>query len=243
MTTAVPEDTALIVGAGHAAGECATSIRDQGWTGRIVLVGEEPHLPYQRPPLSKAFLSGKLAIEQLYLKPQATYDKARIEFMPNTRAERIDRAARTVALSDGREIGYTKLVIATGGHARQLALPDMDVIEKQPNFHYLRTLDHVARIRTQFHAGARLVIIGGGYIGLEVAAIAVKRGLRVTVLEALPRVLARVTAPELSAFYERVHREAGVEEAEWPLHIGNHGEPVDPGRGEVDSRRDPRRAA
>ena len=211
MTTAVPEDTALIVGAGHAAGECATSIRDQGWTGRIVLVGEEPHLPYQRPPLSKAFLSGELAIEQLYLKPQATYDKARIEFMPNTRAERIDRAARTVALSDGREIGYTKLVIATGGHARRLALPGMDVIEKQPNFHYLRTLDHVARIRTQFHAGARLVIIGGGYIGLEVAAIAVKRGLRVTVIEALPRVLARVTAPELSAFYERVHREAGVD--------------------------------
>ena len=211
VTTAVPEDIALIVGAGHAAGECATSIRDQGWTGRIVLVGEEPHLPYQRPPLSKAFLSGELAVEQLYLKPQATYDKARIEFMPNTRAERIDRAARTVALSGGREIGYTKLVIATGGHARRLALPGMELIEKQPNFHYLRTLDHVARIRTQFHAGARLVIIGGGYIGLEVAAIAVKRGLHVTVLETLPRVLARVTAPELSAFYERVHRDAGVD--------------------------------
>ena len=211
MNTAVPEDTALIVGAGHAAGVCATSIREEGWTGRIVLIGEEPHLPYQRPPLSKAFLSGEATIEQLYLKPQATYDKARIEFMPNTRAERIDRAARTVALSDGREIGYTKLVIATGGHARRLALSGMDLIEKQPNFHYLRTLDHVARIRTQFNAGARLVIIGGGYIGLEVAAIAVKRGLRVTVLEALPRVLARVTAPELSAFYERVHREAGVD--------------------------------
>ena len=211
MTTAVPEDTALIVGAGHAAGVCATSVREEGWTGRIVLIGEEPHLPYQRPPLSKAFLSGEATIEQLYLKPQATYDKARIEFMPNTRAERIDRAARTVALSDGREIGYTKLVIATGGHARRLALSGMDLIEKQPNFHYLRTLDHVARIRTQFNAGARLVIIGGGYIGLEVAAIAVKRGLRVTVLEALPRVLARVTAPELSAFYERVHREAGVD--------------------------------
>ena len=210
-TAATPEDIALIVGAGHAAGECATSIRDQGWTGRIMLIGEEPHLPYQRPPLSKAFLSGELSAEQLYLKPKATYDKARIEFIPNTRAERIDRATHVVTLSDGREIGYSKLVIATGGHARRLALPGIEAIEKQPNFHYLRTLDHVARIRMQFHTGARLVIIGGGYIGLEVAAVAVKRGLHVTVLEALPRVLARVTAPELSAFYERVHREAGVD--------------------------------
>lgn len=212
MSTAVTsEDTALIVGAGHAAGECATSIRDQGWTGRIVLVGEEPHLPYQRPPLSKAFLSGELSAEQLYLKPQATYDKARVEFIAGTRAERIDRAAHAVFLSDAREIAYSKLVIATGGRARRLTLPGIETIEKQPNFHYLRTLDHVARIRMQFLAGARLTIIGGGYIGLEVAAVAVKCGLHVTVLEALPRVLARVTAPQLSAFYERVHREAGVD--------------------------------
>jgi 3-phenylpropionate/trans-cinnamate dioxygenase ferredoxin reductase subunit len=211
MTAVDADNTALIVGAGHAAGECATAIREQGWTGRIVMVGEEPHLPYQRPPLSKAFLSGESTVEQLYLKPQSTYDKARVEVMANTRVERINREARRVALSNGSEIGYTKLVLATGGRARRLALPNIEAIEKLQNFHYLRTLDHVARIRTQFHAGSRLVIIGGGYVGLEVAAVAVKRGLHVTVLEALPRVLARVTAPELSAFYEKVHREAGVE--------------------------------
>jgi 3-phenylpropionate/trans-cinnamate dioxygenase ferredoxin reductase subunit len=211
MTSVDAENTALIIGAGHAAGECATAIREQGWAGRIVMVGEEPHLPYQRPPLSKAFLSGESTVEQLYLKPQATYDKARVEFIANTRAQRIDRIAKRVTLSDGKEIGYTKLVLATGGRARRLALPNIESIEKLQNFHYLRTLDHVARIRTQFHAGSRLVIIGGGYVGLEVAAVAVKRGLQVTVLEALPRVLARVTAPELSTFYEKVHREAGVD--------------------------------
>src|ERR1700756_450709 len=130
-TAASPEDTALIVGAGHAAGECATSIRDQGWAGRIVLVGEERHLPYQRPPLSKAFLSGELGAQQLYLKPQAAYDKARIEFILNTRAERIDRAAHTVALSDGRELGYSKLVIATGGGARGVAAAGVGADEEE----------------------------------------------------------------------------------------------------------------
>ncbi|PTB18878.1 pyridine nucleotide-disulfide oxidoreductase [Trinickia symbiotica] len=211
MTDEDAENTALIIGAGHAAGECATAIREQGWAGRIVMVGEEPHLPYQRPPLSKAFLSGESTVEQLYLKPRATYDKARVEFIPSTRAQCIDRIAKRVTLSNGSEIGYTKLVLATGGRARRLTLPGIEAIEKLQNFHYLRTLDHVSRIRTQFHAGSRLVIIGGGYVGLEVAAVAVKRGLQVTVLEALPRVLARVTAPELSAFYEKVHREAGVD--------------------------------
>ncbi|MGF6855091.1 NAD(P)/FAD-dependent oxidoreductase [Paraburkholderia sp. CI3] len=211
MTAEDAENIALIVGAGHAAGECATAIREQGWTGRIVMVGEEPHLPYQRPPLSKAFLSGESTAEQLYLKPLSTYDKARVEFIPNTRAQHIDRDAKRVTLSNGSEISYTKLVLATGGRPRRLALPGIEATEKLQNFHYLRTLDHVARIRNQFHAGSRLVIIGGGYIGLEVAAVAVKRGLRVTVLEALPRVLARVTAPELSRFYEEVHREAGVD--------------------------------
>jgi len=211
MTAAGPENTVLIVGAGHAAGECATAIREQGWTGRIVMVGDEPHLPYQRPPLSKAFLSGESTAEQLYLKPLATYEKARVEFIPNTRAEHIDREAKRVTLSNGSEINYAKLVLATGGRARRLALPGIEAIEKLQNFHYLRTLDHVVRIRNQFHTGSRLVIIGGGYVGLEVAAVAVKRGLHVTVLEALPRVLARVTAPELSTFYEQMHREAGVD--------------------------------
>lgn len=204
-------EAVLIVGAGHAGGACAMGLREQGWAGRIVMVGDEPHLPYQRPPLSKSFLSGEMPIGQLYLIPQATYDHAHIDCILGARAERIDRKARTVTLSDGRELAYAKLVLATGGRARRLAISGIERFEKQPNFHYLRTIDHVARIRMQFNAGARLVIVGGGYIGLEVAAVAVKRGLHVTVLEALPHVLARVTAPELSTFYERIHREAGVD--------------------------------
>lgn len=204
-------ETVVIVGAGHSAGELATSLRENGWAGRIVLVGEEPYLPYQRPPLSKGYLSGEVPLESLYLKPQATYDKAGVEIICGTRVESIDRKKKSLTLSDGRTLQYAKLALTTGGRARKLAVPGADAAEKMPNFHYLRTIDDVNRIRAQFEHGMRLIIVGGGYIGLEVAAVAIKRGLHVTVLEALPRVLARVTAPEISAFYERVHREAGVE--------------------------------
>src|SRR5271169_4775199 len=132
-------DAALIVGAGHAAGACAMSLREQGWTGRIVMVGDEPYLPYQRPPLSKSFLSGEVPIGHLYLIPQTTYDHERIDCILGTRVERIDRTARSVALSDGRELTYTKLVLATGGRPRRLAILGFERFEKQPNFHYLRT--------------------------------------------------------------------------------------------------------
>lgn len=201
----------VIVGAGHAAGVLATSLRESGWQGRIVMVGDEPYLPYQRPPLSKAFLAGEVETSQLFLKPQATYDNAGVEFIGSTRVERIDRAAKTVHLSDGQAIAYDKLALATGGRVRRIGGAGMEAIERQPNFHYLRSIDDVLRIRAQFHAGMRLVIVGGGYVGLEVAAIARKRGLQVTVLEAFERVLARVTAPEISSFYERIHREEGVD--------------------------------
>jgi 3-phenylpropionate/trans-cinnamate dioxygenase ferredoxin reductase subunit len=201
----------IIIGAGHAGGVLATSLREAGWSGRIVMIGEEAHLPYQRPPLSKAFLAGEIDIPQLYLKPQATYDNAKVECMTSTRVEQIDRAAKTVRLADGQVIAYDKLALATGGRVRRYPGAGMEAIEKLPNFHYLRTIDDVVRIRAQFHPNTRLVIVGGGYIGLEVAAIARKRGLQVTVLEAQGRVLARVTAPEVSAAYARIHREEGVD--------------------------------
>lgn len=207
MTAAA--ESVVIAGAGHAAGELATSLRQQGWAGSIIMAGEETHLPYQRPPLSKGLLAGEAEIESLYLKPRETYEKANVEMLLGVRVERIDRASKSVSLSDGRTLTYTRLVLATGGRARHLSIPGSE--GKPRNLHYLRTIDDVLRIRAQFREGARLVIVGGGYIGLEVAAVAIKRGLKVTLLEALPRVLARVTAPEISAFYETVHRAAGVD--------------------------------
>ncbi|UXJ50171.1 NAD(P)/FAD-dependent oxidoreductase [Pseudomonas citronellolis] len=203
--------TAIIVGAGHAAGELATSLRDNGWQGRILLIGEEPQLPYHRPPLSKTYLSGAATAESLLIKPRATYEKANVEIISGVRVNKIDRKASTVHLADGRTAHYDRLILATGGRPRPLPIPHIQQAESSGNFHYLRTLQDVDRIRQQFEPGMRLVIVGGGYVGLEVAAVGIKHGLKVTVLEALPRVLARVTAPELSAFYESRHRDAGVE--------------------------------
>jgi 3-phenylpropionate/trans-cinnamate dioxygenase ferredoxin reductase subunit len=203
--------TVVIAGAGHATAELVTALRQASYSGRIVAVGDEAHLPYQRPPLSKAYLSGEATLESLYLKSRSTYDKAQIEFHLGTRVAEIDRKNKRVVLADGRSIEYTNLVLNTGGRARRLGVPGADRAERLSNFHYVRTIDDIDRLRGQMQPGLRLVIIGGGYIGLEVAALAIKRGMQVTVLEALPRVLARVTAPEISAFYERIHRAAGVD--------------------------------
>lgn len=207
MTT---HEQVIIVGAGHAAGELATSLRNHGWEGGIIMIGDEPHIPYQRPPLSKGYLSGEIQTEALYLKPRSTYDEAGIELLLGVSVQNIDCAAKRVTLSDGRVLDYSKLALTTGGRPRRLQVKGADLAEKTENFHYLRTIADVKRIHSQMKPGLRLVIVGGGYVGLEVAAVATKIGMHVTVLETAPRVLARVTAPEISAFYERVHREAGV---------------------------------
>lgn len=210
MTDAA-SSTAIIIGAGHAGGELAIALRNEGWEGRILLLGEEAHLPYHRPPLSKAYLAGSVEKTSLSIRPQLAYDKANVEFFGNVRVVRIDRANKRLELADGKQLTYDKLAIATGGRPRPLAVPNAAAAERCANFHYLRTLDDVELIRAQMAPGKRLTIVGGGYIGLEVAAAAVAQGLQVTVLEALPRVLQRVTAAELSAYYERKHREAGVD--------------------------------
>lgn len=197
----------VIVGAGQAGAEVASSLRQQGYDGRIVLFGEEPQLPYRRPPLSKAYLAGAATAESLTIKPQAAYQQANIELHLGTRVARIERDRKQVLLADGRAQPYDQLVLATGGAPRRLPLPGAEAA----NVLYLRTQRDADAIRAEMQPGRRLVIVGGGYIGLEVAAAAVKQGLRVTVLESAPRVLVRVTAPEMSAFYERVHREAGVD--------------------------------
>lgn len=199
--------TTIIIGAGQAGGDLATALRQSGYAGRIVLIGDEAAVPYRRPPLSKAFLSGDIAEEALYIKSREAYAKHDIELLTGVRVESIDRAAHTVTLSDGQTLSYDKLAITTGGRARRLPLPGAE----RPNVHYVRTIEDIARLREQFKQGNRLVIVGGGYIGLEVAAVGIKKGLNVTLVEAMPRLLARVTGPELSQYYDQVHRRHGVD--------------------------------
>jgi 3-phenylpropionate/trans-cinnamate dioxygenase ferredoxin reductase subunit len=200
-------DTIVIAGAGHAAGQAAVSLRQGGFGGRIVMIGEEPYLPYQRPPLSKKFLAGELELDRLLIRHDKYYDEHDVEVRTSTRVESIDPVGRAVALSDGERLSYDRLVLATGSHTRKLDLSGADLA----GVHYLRTIDDVKNIQTGFASGARMVVIGAGYIGLEVAAVAVTRGLSVTVVEVADRVMSRVVAPEVSAFFERVHREEGVD--------------------------------
>lgn len=204
------EERIIIVGAGQAGGELAAGLRKQGYKGRVLLLGDETHPPYQRPPLSKGFLQGKVALTDLYLKPLATYERFDIELKTGTRVEAIHRATREISLGDGSRLAYDKLVLATGGRARPLNLPGMEGTRPE-NLFALRTISDVEAMRGGFVPGNRLVIIGGGYVGLEVAAVAVQLGLRVTLLEAAPRLLSRVTGPEVSSFIEQLHRERGVE--------------------------------
>lgn len=196
----------VILGAGQAGGETATWLRQLGYKGGITLVGEEPHPPYRRPALSKGYLSGAQPMAGLLLRPAAAYDGLGIVLRTGTRAIAIDRAGHTVTLSDGETLRYDRLVLALGGRARRLALPGTEA----SNLLYLRGLDDADAIRRHLLPGKRMVVVGGGYIGLEVAATAVKAGLDVTVLEAAPRLLARVAEPDLSAFFETLHRDAGV---------------------------------
>lgn len=201
----------LIVGAGHAGSELAVAARQGGWPGRIVLAGEEFGVPYQRPPLSKAYLLGKSEVESLALRPASAYEAARVERLQGVRVAAIDRAARSIALADGASLQYDKLALCMGGRPRPLACDGIDPAQPPVNLFYLRTMADADGMRAQLQPGARVVVVGGGYVGLEVAASSRGQGALVTVLEAQPRVLARVAGPDVSSFYEAVHREAGVE--------------------------------
>ena len=199
-------DSIIIAGAGHAAGQLAVSLRQGKFTGRIIMVGEEPYLPYQRPPLSKKYLAGELELERMYVRHQLFYDEHNIDVRLSTRVEKIDRRDQTVMLSDGQQEHYDRLVLATGSHVRKLQIPGHDL----EGVHYLRGIDDAHRIQGYFKPGTRLVIIGAGYIGMETAAVAVTHGLDVTVVETADTIMARALAPEVSAFFEQVHRDAGV---------------------------------
>ena len=201
----------VVVGAGSAGCELAFTARAQGWAGPIVLVGAELHLPYQRPPLSKGYLSGSASAGALVLRPEDAFERAGIALRPGVEATAIDRAAQRLSLGDGSSLGYAALALCTGGRARPLACPGLDASRAPPNLHTLRTRDDADALRAELRPGQRLLIVGGGYIGLEVAASARALGAGVTLIEAEPRVLARVAGESLSHFYEGVHRSHGVE--------------------------------
>ena len=206
MTETQTQADVVIVGASHAGSEVGAKLRQGGFTGSIALIGTEPYLPYQRPPLSKAFLAGETTEEQLLIRSEGAYEKANIDIHLSNTVEKIDPAAHRLQLVSGNAFEYRKLVLATGGRPRRITVPGSDLT----GLHYMRSIADVDKLREVFLPGARLVIVGGGYIGLEVAAVAVKSGLDVEIVEFAPRVLARVAGPELSAFYESVHRNAGV---------------------------------
>ena len=199
--------TTIIAGAGHAGGQTAISLRQAGYEGRIVVCGDEPVPPYQRPPLSKKYLSGELALERVFLRPESFYSKNDIEFRLGNAVREIDRERRTVRLQDGDSLPFTDLVIATGSRPRRLDAPGADL----GNIFYLRTLADSDVIRNALVAGRRLAVVGGGYIGLEIASTAKGLGLEVCVIEAADRILGRVTAPEMSAYYTSAHRARGVD--------------------------------
>ena len=201
------EQTCIIVGASHAAAQLAPSLRQEGWQGRIVVIGDESCLPYHRPPLSKAYLRGDKQPDDLLIRVADIYARLNIEFRLGERVESIDRDDRTVTLRSGEKLAYDKLALCTGTRVRTVTLPGSTL----SGIHYLRNIDDIDRIRADVRAGGRAVIVGGGYIGLETAAVLTKLGMRTTILEMAPRVLARVTAPQVSSFFERVHREEGVD--------------------------------
>ncbi len=221
MTGLTADQTVVIIGAGQAGGTCGMELHKKGFEGRILIVADEDYIPYKRPPLSKTYFAGEASLESLYVMQQAKLDAAGIECMTGVRVDSIDRDNKALALSSGETLNYDKLVITTGSRARPLPVDGAD----RPNVFMLRNIADVDAIRERCGEGKRIVIIGGGFIGLEAAAVAVKLGMKVTVLEGLERVLARVTAPYTSEFYEKVHRDAGVDLRTGAAVTGLEGDP------------------
>ncbi len=195
----------LIVGAGQAGAQAAISLRQEGFAGRITIVGEEADLPYERPPLSKDYLAGERTADRLLLRPPAFWAERDIRILTGTRIAHVDRGVATA--DDGRLFPFGTLIWAAGGHARQLDCPGSGL----GGVHSIRTRHDDDDLRADLHGARRIVIIGGGYVGLEAAAVLVKQGKQVAVVEAQPRLLARVAAEPVSAFYKARHEAHGVE--------------------------------
>ncbi|EPX86983.1 NAD(P)/FAD-dependent oxidoreductase [Salipiger mucosus] len=196
----------VVIGAGQAGASLTARLRAKGFEGGITLVGAEPAPPYQRPPLSKAYLLGDMARERLFLRPEAFYDEQGIELVTGDPAIAVDRKARTV-IAAGREISYDDLVFCTGATPRQLPASVGGDLEGVVT---VRTIADVDAMRARFAPGARVLIVGGGYIGLEAAAVAAKLGLEVTLVEMAERILQRVASPETSEYFRELHAGHGV---------------------------------
>jgi 3-phenylpropionate/trans-cinnamate dioxygenase ferredoxin reductase subunit len=198
--------TLVIVGASYAGTQIAASARELGFDGHIVLIGDEPDAPYQRPPLSKGFLSGAIAEDRLPLRSKAFFSEERIQWMPSTRVTYIDRARKEVEMHDGARIAYDHLALTTGARVRKLDCPGatLDAV------HYLRDLSDARRLAKSMRTARRAIIVGGGYIGLEAAASLRQQGAEVTVVETESRLLARVASPWMSDFMLRVHTDRNV---------------------------------
>ncbi len=196
----------VILGAGHAGGTAVALLRQYGHAGPITLIGDEPIPPYQRPPLSKAWLKGEADADSLALKPLEFYAENNVDFRPNVTATVLDRAARTVALSNGETVGYDVLILATGARAIALPIPGADLA----GILFLRTAAHAETLKATVGPGKTLAVVGGGYIGLEVAASGRALGAEVVVIEREARLLARVAAEPLSTFFKGYHEKHGV---------------------------------
>ena len=197
----------LIVGAGHGGAQAAVALRQNKFEGTIAIVGDEPDLPYERPPLSKEYFSGEKSFDRILIRPAAFWADRNVDMLLSRRVTAVDPAAHQVTLTDGSTIGYGKLIWATGGAPRQLTCSGNDL----RGVHGVRTRADADRMLGELEGTTNVVVIGGGYIGLEAAAVLSKFGKKVTVLEALDRVLARVAGEALSRFYEAEHRAHGVD--------------------------------
>lgn len=200
-------ESIAIAGAGHAGGRAAEAMRQAGFGGRIVLIGEESHPPYERPPLSKEMLFSDYAPEKAYLAPTAGWSEKTIELRLDSRIEEIDRAAHRLRLAGGETIPYDRLLLTTGGRVRKLSVPGVGLA----GIHYIRSVSDSLALKRELKPGARAVVIGGGFIGLEAAAAAVKLGCTATVIEAQAELLNRVMDPLMGRWFESLHGKHGVD--------------------------------
>jgi 3-phenylpropionate/trans-cinnamate dioxygenase ferredoxin reductase component len=207
LKRSLPRYDVLIVGAGHAGAQAAIALRKRAFAQTIAILGEEPELPYERPPLSKDYLSGEKTFDRLLIRPATFWRERNVTVLTGKRIVAVDPTAHTVTTATGEIFGYGRLVWAAGGHPRRLACPGRDLA----GVHSVRTRTDVDNLKGDLAAANRVAIIGGGYIGLEAAAVLAKLGVKVVVIEALDRVLARVAGESLSRFYEAEHRAHGVE--------------------------------